>query len=580
MTDTGPADAFAGDIAPGGGPAGFLPDIVAARGSLTPDRIAYVFLDEHGAEWDRLDYATLHRRACGVAAELMRHCAPGARAVLAFPPGLDFIVAFVGCLYARVIAVPVPPPAPGQHAGHPAIGDCAPTVVLTERTLAGARGPFAAHVFPGPQICVDELDAGEIPAPATVDSGTLALLQYTSGSTSDPKGVMVTHGNLIANQRMIRWAFGHDEESVVVGWAPFYHDQGLIGNVLQPLYLGARAILMSPLTFIRRPLLWPATIARYGATTSGGPDFAYAACVTHARRSGVPDDLDLSTWRVAFNGAEPIRADTIRAFAATFSPYGFDESATYPCYGLAEATLLVTASRPRRGARVVRAAAEELRRGRFRPDPEGPALVGSGGPIPGSSVRIVSPEDGRVCAEGDVGEVWASGEHIAQGYWRNPEATEQVTGALDDEPGVRWLRTGDLGFVHDGEVYVVGRIKDLIIIRGRNIYPTDVENSVTAAHSALRPGGCAAFGFGGDPGGAEAQEIVVVAELRRAPGEDHDEIVADIRAAVAADIGVTIRRIRLIPAGGLPKTTSGKVRRAHTRSLFEQGRFETSERSV
>lgn len=553
-----------------------LPGVLAARARQTPNRVAYIFLDDSGEEIDRLDYAELHRRARAVAARLVSRCDPGERALLAFLPGLNFIVAFFGCLYARIVAVPVNPPVGAATTIPPAtrsvIDASEPSIILTDSASAALCEPTLSALGTIEYLQVDMMEPGGLSEDlTTADADTLALLQFTSGSTSDPKGVLVTHRNLIANQRMIREAFGHNEDSVVVGWAPFFHDQGLIGNVLQPVYVGAPAILMSPLTFIRRPLLWLTTISRYGATTSGGPDFAYAACVAHAERTGVPDGLDLSSWTVAFNGAEPIRSTTIDRFATVFAPHGFHPGAAYPCYGLAEATLLVTASRVGRGPRIVHASVEQLQHGNFRPDPQGTELVGSGTPVPGSDVAVVDPDIRQRVRDGTVGELWVSGEHVTGGYWQNRTATAEAFGVIAGESSPR-LRTGDLGFVLDGEVFVVGRVKDLIIVRGRNYYPADIENAAAAAHAAVRPGGCAAIGI---PDNCGLEQVAVVVELRRGVSRDSlDDVRAAIRSSIAASAGITVRQICLVAAGQIPKTSSGKVRRTQVRNLLTQGGFE------
>ncbi|WP_245721535.1 fatty acyl-AMP ligase [Nocardia crassostreae] len=475
-----------------------LPDVLRERAAAEPDRTAYILLDESGAEADVLTYRELYRRARTVAGLLRSACVPGDRALLVFPQGLDFIVAYFGCLYARVLAVPVQPPRRDrmQEATRSIVRDCRPTAVLTVSRLVETLRPALDPLCETPNwLAVDGLPAADGGFDATpLDADSLAFLQYTSGSTSNPKGVMVSHGNLAANQEMIRQAFGHDENSTFVGWTPLFHDQGLIGNVLQPLYIGATCVLMAPSTFIRKPLLWLAAISRYRAHTSGGPNFAFDACVTHAALAGVPD-LDLSSWRVAYNGAEPLRADTLGRFAETFAPHGFSEKSLYPCYGLAEATLLVTGSVPGAGARTLEADIEALRHGRVVPatDPHAEnlpsrVLVSSGRTLPNEDVCIVDPETGRLCAPDRVGEVWVSGDQVAQGYWETPEVTAQTFQArCPDRPGYRYLRTGDLGIRVDGELYVVGRLKDLIIIRGRNHYPHDIEHTVQTAHPACAP---------------------------------------------------------------------------------------------
>lgn len=548
-----------------------LPDVLASRAALEPGKRAYVFLNEDGEETAELTYGDLHTRALAVAARLAGHCAPGDRALLLFPQCLDFIVAYFGCLYAQVIAVPVNPPRRNRVPGatRAIVTDCEPATVLTTGATAGLKSTMDQLCESLQWIEVDRLpDERFEPRPVSADS--LAFLQYTSGSTAEPKGVMVSHGNLVANQEMIRHGFGHDQHSTVVGWAPFFHDQGLIGNVLQPLYVGATAFLMSPMAFVRRPLLWLSAISRYRAHTSGGPNFAFDACVARAGREKLPD-LDLSCWRVAFNGAEPIRPETLRRFAETFAPTGFRADALYPCYGLAEATLIVTGSRKGRDPRIESVRAEELGRKRFVPTVAGRPLAGSGTVLPGEEIRIVDPETRRSCPPEEVGEIWVAGDHVAQGYWKRPEATADAFQATcDGRTGRTYLRTGDLGVLTDGELYVVGRLKDLVIIRGRNYYPQDIEHTVESAHPAVRPGACAAFAA---PGG-DGEKLVVVAEIKREHTEaDAAGIAGSIRAATVAEHGLSIGDLVLTPAGALRKTSSGKIMRAAARTRYLAAEF-------
>jgi acyl-CoA synthetase (AMP-forming)/AMP-acid ligase II len=531
-----------------------LPEVVARRAHETPNRTAYVFLDERGAETTVLSYAELHERALGVAAALP--CGPGERALLAFPQCPEFVVAFLGCLYAGVVAVPVNPPRRTrvQEATAAVVLDADAAVVLCLSANREALGDLL------PALAVDTLGPGA-GAPLPRERADLAFLQYTSGSTSAPKGVMVSHGNLAANEEMIAAAFGHDEGSTVVGWVPFFHDQGLIGNLLQPLWVGARAIMLSPMAFVRRPLLWLETVSRYRAHTSGGPNFAYDACV--AARGPLPT-LDLSCWKVAFNGAEPVRAETVEAFTRAFAPHGFDPAAMHPCYGLAEATLIVTGTGRLRGPRILGADPDALTRGEVRPGVR--PLAGSGAVLPGETVRIVDPDSRRPVPAGGVGEVWVSGPAVAQGYWRRPE-DPAFGAALDDEPG-EYLRTGDLGSLVDGELYVVGRIKDVAIIRGRNHHPHDVEHTVGAAHPALQPGAAAAF--------AVDERIVVVQEVRREHRRTGDlrEVTGAVREALTREHGLALGELVVTLPGRVPKTSSGKVRRAAAAAIHAAGGFD------
>ncbi len=552
-----------------------LPEVLRERAHATPDRVAYRFLDDTGAEADHLTYAELHARAMAVAAQVRAVCAPGERALLVFPPGLDFLAAYFGCLFARVIAVPVNPPRRThvQHATRSIVRDCAPAVVLT---VTGALEPLRTALQPLlPQaawLTVDTLTRTEFPA-EPIDPGAVAFLQYTSGSTSAPKGVMVSHRNLAANQEMIRHAFGHDSGSTVVGWAPLFHDQGLIGNVLQPLWVGATSVLLSPATFVRRPLLWLTAISEYRAHSSGGPNFAFDACVARAAAEPVPE-LDLTSWQVAFNGAEPIRPATLARFAETFAPHGFRATSLYPCYGLAEATLLVTGSDKGRGPRTLTVDTAALGAGHYRPARPGTArtLVSSGRVLPGERVRIVDTATLRSCPAGRTGEIWVTGDHVAQGYWRRPEATEELLRArAADDPRTAWLRTGDVGMLVDGDLYVVGRIKDMVIIRGRNHYPHDIEDTVQSAHPALRHGGSAAFAYPGDAG----ERLVVVQELRRDRLDaDPAEVIGAIRAAVIREHELAVGDLVLTPPDQLAKTSSGKIMRSAARARYAAAGFE------
>ncbi|MBF6338586.1 fatty acyl-AMP ligase [Nocardia abscessus] len=555
-----------------------LPDILERRAASEPDRTAYLFLDEKGSETTTLTYRELRERALVVARELGSRCARGDRALLIFPQSPEFLVAYFGCLYAGVVAVPVNPPRRGkvQDATRSIAADCGPVAVLTLDALLETLRPALEPICAAPQwIAVDGMPAtGADGTPAAAGLDSIAFLQYTSGSTAAPKGVMVTHRNLMANEEMIRQAFGHDRRSTVVGWAPFFHDQGLIGNVLQPLYVGATSILMSPATFVRRPLLWLEAISRYRAHTSGGPNFAFDACVARAATGQVPA-LDLSSWKVAFNGAEPIRAETMTRFAETFAPYGFDARALYPCYGLAEATLLVAGSAKGRGPVTLDVDTEALERGYYAEvvTDRVRTLAGSGRVLRKEHLRIVDPDTGQLCPPDRIGEIWVSGEHVAQGYWRNSEATAATFHArCADDSGRTYLRTGDLGVLVDGELYVVGRLKDVVIVRGRNYYPQDIEHTAQGAHPALRAGGGAAFSVPGRDG----EKLVVVQEVKRehAPETDTADIVGAIKAAVLQEHELAISDVVLTPAGQVQKTSSGKTMRAAARKRYLAGGFE------
>ena len=527
------------------------------RAAEEPGRTAFTFLDGDGAEAEALTWAGLDARARAVAAALQEAGAAGERALLLHPPGLGFVASFLGCLYAGTVAVPAYPPGRNRPPARlrSIAADARARVVLAPSSLAseslGAKVPELGGAV---WIATDALPPGIAEAwcetsPAPDDP---AFLQYTSGSTSDPKGVVVTHGNLLHNEEAIRGAFGMSESSVVVGWLPLYHDMGLIGNVLQPLHAGAQAVLMAPLSFLQRPALWLETISRYRATTSGGPNFAYDLC---ARKVGEEEKagLDLSSWAVAFNGAEPVRARTMERFAAAFAPCRFRREAFFPCYGLAEATLFVSG-------------------GALAAAPRDP--VGCGRTAAEQTVAIVDPEACKPCAPGREGEIWVAGPSVAAGYWGRPEETERTFGARLASGEGPFLRTGDLGLLADGELFVTGRRKDLIILRGRNHYPQDLEWTAEASHPALRPGCAAAFSV--DREGEE--RLVLLCEVERSAA-DPAGVAEAVRRAVAEEHEVAVEEVVLLRAGTILKTSSGKIRRAACRAAYVAGELAVVARS-
>jgi acyl-CoA synthetase (AMP-forming)/AMP-acid ligase II len=413
--------------------------------------------------------------------------------------------------------------------------------------------------------------------PRRPSGGDLAFLQYTSGSTSRPKGVMVSHANLLDNLEMIRRALGNSQSATTVSWTPLHHDMGLILNVLQACFVGAACVLMAPVSFLQRPLSWLKAIHDCSAEVAGGPNFAFDLCVSRFRPDAMVG-VDLSGWRVAFNGAEPVRAETLRRFATTFAPYGFDARAFYPCYGMAEATLLISGGRRGAGAAIAeasRAAMQSLHIAAPRDQDDAAALVGCGTALEGERIAIVDPETRRRCAPGRIGEIWVAGANVARGYWRSEAASaEAFGGAIADEPGARWLRTGDLGALDArGELFVTGRIKDLIIVRGVNHYPQDIEFTAQKANACLRPGFGAAFAVL-DPQGLE--RVVIVQEVERTYRNSIDPgaVAADIREAVAEQHELALHDVVLAAPGTVPKTTSGKIQRRLIRQLWQEGRIE------
>jgi acyl-CoA synthetase (AMP-forming)/AMP-acid ligase II len=558
-----------------------LVDLLARWAAQKPEAKAFVFAPDRG-EYIRLTFAELQRRTHALALRLTRCTVPGDRAVFLFPAGLDFIVAYLGCLAAGVIAVPlmVPRRTETRDSSAAVIADCAPRLAMTSRDLLDAR----------PDVTDRFRDAGfewlTVDAMAEAEEDTdselpplrgddLALLQYTSGSTSTPKGVMVTHDNLLANMEMIRRRMGNTTLSTSVGWVPLYHDMGLMMGLMQPLYLGATSVLMAPAAFMQRPLNWLRLIHQYRAEVTSAPNFAYDLCVSRFRADQMAG-IDLSCWKVAMNAAEPVHGETIERFARTFAPYGFAAGAIYPAYGLAEATLMVSGGERGTVPRTRSVSAVALQQLEVAPatDRDTQVLVSCGQVMPGQRVAIVDPDTYRRSAAGRIGEIWASGPNVARGYWHNPAATADAFQAqIAGEPGESWLRTGDLGLLDEqGELFVTGRIKDLIIIRGVNHYPQDIERTVQESHPALRRDSGAAFAVIDDDGN---ERLAVVQEVERTHRHsiNESEVARCIREALARQHEVAVHVIALIPPATLPKTTSGKVQRTMARRLLLEGRL-------
>lgn len=571
-----------------------LVDVLRWRAQTQPGDTAYTFLVNDAVEESRLTYAELDRRARQVGAWLQELGAARERVLLLYPPGLDYVAAFFGCLYAGAVAVPAYPPRFNQNLLRlqAIVGDAQAKFALTTAQILSRMEAF----FPQAEDlralewlatdATDESAAGDWQNPCNTGE-SLAFLQYTSGSTSAPKGVMVSHGNLLYNSAYINHGFRHTAESVSVTWLPAFHDMGLIDGIIQPIYSGFPCYLMSPMTFLQRPLRWLQAISRYRATHSGGPNFAYDLCVrkiTPQQR----ETLDLSSWDVAYNGAETVRKETLERFTEAFAPCGFRWNSFYPAYGLAEATLKVTggvrASAPvlcmveaatLESSRIVEADAQETVITR--------TLVGCGQPSFGTNIAIVNPDTLASSASDEVGEIWVASESVAQGYWNREAQTEQTFKAYIAESGEGpFLRTGDLGFMKDGELFVAGRLKDLIIIGGRNHYPQDIEQTVEQSHAALRAGCVAACSINGDG----EEQLLIVAEVNhrqlRASADsstdteqsspiDFQPVIRAIRRAVSEQHDLLVSVVSLIKIGSIPKTSSGKIQRHACRAGFSNG---------
>jgi acyl-CoA synthetase (AMP-forming)/AMP-acid ligase II len=564
-----------------------LVDLVRQRADQFGDRTAYTFLADGEREDARLSYAELDTRARAIAV-MLRDCgvARGERALLIYPPGLDFIPAFFGCLYAGVIAVPSYPPQPAQLSRTlprllGILADAEPSIVLStsgiERAAAALRrqAPALGNTTWLATDTLEAFEAGEWREP-TIDRDQLAFLQYTSGSTAAPKGVMVSHANLLHNLSYASRVARHDEHSVSVSWLPVIHDMGLIEGVLGPVYNAYPAHLMAPAAFLQRPVRWLRAVTKYRATTSGGPNFAYDLCVrriTDEQRA----ELDLRTWRIAYNGAEPIRADTLRAFHNRFGDAGFAWSSFFPVYGLAESTLLVSTGDREYEPVILDADSDALQRGELAASSSASARrVVSSGPVSFETrVVIADPDTHEPCVDGNIGEIWVTSPSVARGYWRRPRESDETFNAFLITGEGPFLRTGDLGVLRDGELFVTGRLKDVLIVRGMKHYPQDLELTAERQHPAIRAGCAAAFAVDADDG----ESVVIAMELdpRRLPDNDAhrdaclDEVIVRVRQAIAEQHGIVLSAVSLLSVGDVPKTSSGKLRRRACRAAFLDG---------
>jgi acyl-CoA synthetase (AMP-forming)/AMP-acid ligase II len=560
-----------------------LAALIRYRAAHQPQDRAYLVLSDRGAEGAQISFAELERRAGALAARIAARAPPGERALLLCPTGIEFIIGLFGCVLAGVIAVPLmlPRRQSARDASAGIVADCAPRLALAPRALIdGGQGDLVGRLAANLEwLAVD----GDAPAAAAPDlrhapaGDDLALLQYTSGSTSTPKGVMVSHANLLANLAQIKTAFGNTRQSTYVSWVPLYHDMGLVINVLESLYVGSLCVLMAPVAFIQRPLNWLRAISDYRAQVAVAPNFAFDLCVARYRPEQM-EGIDLSSWKLALNGAEPVRADTIGRFGETFAPYGFAASSMYPAYGMAEATVLISAGRRGAGPALRHLSREGLQRDRAlspRDAGDTQTMVGCGRALAGERIRIVDPGSRARLGIDRVGEVWVAGPNVARGYWRNPEATAAAFGApIEGEADHCWLRTGDLGFLdRTGELFITGRIKEIVIIRGANHYPQDIEDTVQSCHPALRPHGGAAFTV---REGDEPEKLIVVQEVERTERNRiaPDEIIGRIREAIVNEHEIVPEEIMLLRPGSLPKTTSGKIQRGLSRQLWLSGSLE------
>ncbi|MCC5648468.1 amino acid adenylation domain-containing protein [Nostoc sp. XA013] len=566
-----------------------LVELLRYRSSRQAKQLSYTFLSDGETESDRLTYQELDRCSRAIASQLQSLGLSGERALLLYPPGLEYLAAFFGCLYAGVVAVPAYPPRNQRNTPRilAILQDSQAAIILTTSGILSQVQSLFADKFDIDNIhwlatnnLAPGIEEGWHKPPINTD--TLAFLQYTSGSTGTPKGVMVTHGNLLHNAQVEYQYMEHTSSSKFVTWLPAYHDMGLIGCIFQSLYGGFPCIMMPPASFLQRPYRWLKAISDYRGTTSGAPNFAYELCIekiTPEQRS----TLDLSSWSVAFNGAEPIRQETLESFAATFAECGFRPEAFYPCYGMAEATLMVSGSVKNAlvTTKTLQKTALESNHIVDAVADDSTVLVGCGQVVPQQHIVIANPETLTRCDRDEVGEIWVSGPSIGHGYWNRPEETEQTFHAYLQDTGVNgasgpFLRTGDLGFLHNGELFITGRVKDLIIIRGRNLYPQDIELTAECSHNALRSGSVAAFAVEVE----KEERLVVVQELEFRAKPNIDEATAAIRQAITEEHEVQVYAVVLIRAGTIPKTSSGKIQRRATKAGFLAGTLEVVGSSI
>ncbi len=537
-------------------------DILKFRAQSTPNKTAYIYLRDGEDDEQIINYAELDAKVRSIAGMLQQNNCRGKRVLLMYPQGLEFIESFFGCLYAGVVAVLMSPPSNSRLAKrmNRILLKSEISYIMTDTSGAKNFDKFLGDAGSNNNVSIPYLETDKLNAEQTytfqeerIKATDLAFLQYTSGSTGTPKGVMVNHANIMANEKAIQHIFGDTEKSLTVSWLPILHDMGLVGSTLQPLFVGYPLVFMSPLHFIQRPVRWLRAISKYKATTSGGPNFAYDYCVSKINEEE-KETLDLSSWKFAFNGSEPVRSDTIERFDQVFSRCGLEADALVGVYGMAESTLILTGTS----------------RGETPPIDEDTGYISSGKVAPQHEIKIVDPENLIELSDGQKGEIWASGDSIAQGYFGSPEATKETFHATLNDDNKRYLRTGDLGYLRKGHLFVTGRLKDLIIIRGRNYHAEDIEWSLLLI-DGLSAGSSAVFMLDKD----DPDSLTVVAGVSsRLSRKDWPDLLTRVSGRIYEDFQLKVNRVVLIKSKRLPRTTSGKVQRALTRKLYIDGDLE------
>ncbi len=556
--------------------------LLQERARQKNNEVLFRFLADGEGDEITLSYAELNRQAQNIAQRLLKHARPGDRALLLYPDGLEFIISFYACIYAGIIAVPAFPPKRNQKMQRLAsiIDGCQPSLILTEKkTLALVQSLFEDYSTDEPSLILStdritdkntDQQADNTQALPEIRSTDVAFLQYTSGSTGNPKGVIVSHSNLLANAEALLQATHHTDKPVGVSWLPLFHDMGLIGSVIQPLYTGFQAVLMPPTAFVSKPIRWLQAISKYKATFSGGPNIGYDYCLQSIKPEELAD-IDLSHWQIAASGAEPVRASTLEAFSKLVAGTGFSKDIYYPCYGMAEATLLISSKAPNEEPMMQTVDSVSLQHNKIiRVDTEhknSQILISCGHSWNGHDIIIVDPETKHTLKEDTVGEVWVSGPSVAQGYWNKAEATEETFNAHTSDSGEGpFLRTGDLGYLSSGELYITGRIKDVLIIHGRNHYPQDIEQTVADSHEALMPNATAAFSIMVDG----KEKLVVAQEVKRSYARkiEPETLLKTIRDRISHIHDVEAHEIILLKPARIAKTSSGKIQRHRCRQQF------------
>ncbi|WP_427159649.1 fatty acyl-AMP ligase [Aliinostoc sp. HNIBRCY26] len=556
-----------------------LIDKLLLRAESQPHQPLYYFLDTRGREYAHLTYGSLLTAVQQLGTWLSEKTTSGDRVAIQLPTSPEFVITFFACLYTNRIPVPLSSPNRKHNCEHyqRIFADCGASLIVTDTSIRdlfekeGLSASLPLQIFPS------LADIEPLTTPVDRQNNEIGFLQYTSGSTSFPKGVIVSHENIIANQKMIQRTFGHSSNSVGLAWVPLFHDMGLIGSIFQPLYVGFPCYFMSPVTFLQRPKLWLKTISDKRVTTTGGPNFAYDLCIQRVDPSSL-EGLSLTSWDVAYNGAEHIKLQTLEEFTHTFAPYGFKKSAFLPCYGLAEATLIVSGTNkfaeplaltiPCSGDEVLDADASP-QQGNTR------TVVSNGEVMPELCLRIINPQTLKECPSHHIGEIWIAGPSITRGYWQQPEKNQETFVYRD---GLNFLRTGDLGFLDSQQrLYITGRLKDLIVIDGKNYYPQDIEETVKLSHPAFTEVNCAAFSIAG----TYSQKLVVVSEVVRQFAQQVDcyaeEIKQAVRTAVYNHYQLTVHDTVLLASNTIPRTTSGKIQRQRTKLLYLLQQLETLE---